>query len=991
MKIHSYSANSVSALLVCIFVHAVLAAETYYVATDGNDSNDGKSLQTPFKRIQKAADVMHPGDTVLIRGGEYREKIVPLRGGTSEEIRITYRNYADETPVIKGSERVTGWVDQGGGVWMADLPAEFFRSSPYNPFAKVASGACLFVNDHQWTLGMVYLDGRPFSERKSLDEVRAAPQTWYAKPEATTTTLYARFDADPNVAVAEVNVRDSCFHPGDKVLNYISIHGLTLKQAAPNWSGNAYPQQGIVTVFAGKGWRIERCAIADSPCSGIALAPGSAAWDDGKSAVRVAGGTVPDFNASGFHVVRHNTIERCGQAGIVGLINGHSSIIEGNLIQDINGQQKLGGAESAGIKLHWSIDALIKNNVIRRIFTTPAKDYSCHFGLWLDWANQGARVTGNLIYDVYGLGKNPQNWPLYLEANAGPVVVDNNIIIKHPDNTCTYSYLKCLNCVFAHNLVVKGGVKHENDSERNFPWYEPHSFRLGSLSKGKGMPERFVDLNNLYLGGSMTNGDNDRKQNIFISGEQGFTCASTPTGAVISLEIDDEPAASQLITQASIGIFTPMDQGMADRESKPYDLDSDINGIKRQASSLAAGPFATLAKGRHRFVITAGHAATSFIAPADASSGRAESPSHPVLSKPPVFSSPALAPEHPIFELHSLHPKPIIKAGDAHTAGIQYGFEGGTIFMHQNTYHLFTAEMYGKPMWIKMRLGHWTSPDGFAWKREGTLLQGTGEFTGRDRRASLWSPMPFFNPDHNRWEMYYVAYRQKPITAHNPVHCDGQIWRAASEVSGPGGLGGPYTDLGVIMKPDSTSGAWEGVQGVDSFFLFPTKDGYHAFFGSYKKEPGLHFWGAGLCKAPKMEGPWTRCNELNPVLLDPYFTENPVVTRLPDGTYVAMFDAGINGCFGYSTSTDGIHWRKGTLVNMERHPDKWWSVMRTPLSCIPEGNGIYRVYFTAYDNDPFQGDTTTASGSFPPSTDGIFGCLGMCRLKLKEGTTQTHE
>ena len=60
---------------------ALHAETTFYVATDGNDNHDGKSLKTPFKRIRKAADVMQPGDTCLIRGGEYREKIVPPRSG----------------------------------------------------------------------------------------------------------------------------------------------------------------------------------------------------------------------------------------------------------------------------------------------------------------------------------------------------------------------------------------------------------------------------------------------------------------------------------------------------------------------------------------------------------------------------------------------------------------------------------------------------------------------------------------------------------------------------------------------------------------------------------------------------------------------------------------------------------------------------------------------------------------------------------------------
>src|SRR4051812_41357264 len=60
------------------FVHAVqLEAlecrqllSTYYVATGGNDGSDG-SAGSPFKSLQKAADMVVAGDTVIVRAGTY--------------------------------------------------------------------------------------------------------------------------------------------------------------------------------------------------------------------------------------------------------------------------------------------------------------------------------------------------------------------------------------------------------------------------------------------------------------------------------------------------------------------------------------------------------------------------------------------------------------------------------------------------------------------------------------------------------------------------------------------------------------------------------------------------------------------------------------------------------------------------------------------------------------------------------------------------------
>ena len=44
--------------------------QTYYVSPSGNDTSPGTS-SAPFKTIQKAADIVNPGDTVIVRDGTY--------------------------------------------------------------------------------------------------------------------------------------------------------------------------------------------------------------------------------------------------------------------------------------------------------------------------------------------------------------------------------------------------------------------------------------------------------------------------------------------------------------------------------------------------------------------------------------------------------------------------------------------------------------------------------------------------------------------------------------------------------------------------------------------------------------------------------------------------------------------------------------------------------------------------------------------------------
>lgn len=47
------------------------AATDYYVATDGDDSNSGTSIDQPFATLQHAHGAVMAGDTVYIRGGTY--------------------------------------------------------------------------------------------------------------------------------------------------------------------------------------------------------------------------------------------------------------------------------------------------------------------------------------------------------------------------------------------------------------------------------------------------------------------------------------------------------------------------------------------------------------------------------------------------------------------------------------------------------------------------------------------------------------------------------------------------------------------------------------------------------------------------------------------------------------------------------------------------------------------------------------------------------
>ena len=62
----------ISTFLILIFNYSVeVSAKDYFVSPSGNDANNGISQATPYKTIQKAANLTLPGDTVFIMSGTF--------------------------------------------------------------------------------------------------------------------------------------------------------------------------------------------------------------------------------------------------------------------------------------------------------------------------------------------------------------------------------------------------------------------------------------------------------------------------------------------------------------------------------------------------------------------------------------------------------------------------------------------------------------------------------------------------------------------------------------------------------------------------------------------------------------------------------------------------------------------------------------------------------------------------------------------------------
>lgn len=433
--------------------------------------------------------------------------------------RIVYEAVFGEKVVIKGSERIRGWKNIGGCVWRVAIPNRFFGG--FNPYTEVLEGDWLAApTEYSLHLGEVYLNGKSLYEAVSLDEVKNpvmrtegvflpwmgkgelllhpedSIRQWYTCQEGDETILYANFQgADPNVELTEINVRKSCFYPEKTGVNYITVRGFEMTQAACQWAPPTADQPGLLGVNWSKGWIIENNVIHDAKCCGISIGKEASTGHNLSSRTHRKPGYQYqmesvfrakrigwDKETIGSHTIRNNVIYDCGQAGIVGHMGCVFSQICNNHIYNIAVKKEFGGFEIAGIKLHAAIDVEISQNII----------HDCRLGTWLDWQAQGTRVSRNLYFD--------NERDLMVEVTHGPYMVDNNIFASafNFDNVAQGG-------AYLHNLCC-GIMRRKAEPDRSTPYHFPHSTDVAGSAVVYGADDRFYQ--NIFLGGELPDAKN---------------------------------------------------------------------------------------------------------------------------------------------------------------------------------------------------------------------------------------------------------------------------------------------------------------------------------------------------------------------------------------------------------------------------------------------------------------------------------------------------
>ena len=604
----------------------------------------------PIREIFSLEDVMKPlegeprwyvesggnGGNVLMNIGEVwaldNKKILPM--DASVEL-------GDQGIVLGGDRANLGYLQEGSVIHYENV--DFGEKGTNTFFVSAATlvkratiemrldepggellGTCEITNTGDWLKEKTFAINmkRELKGKQNIRLVTRAPKLDPTVP----TIIYPQFPdgTDPNGGSVEITARPQVFYPEHVGVDYITVRGFILQNAATNWAPPSAEQPGLIGPRWAKGWVIEDNLIRNSRCSGISLGrptfghahhylrmpPKVYAMPNGGQTVE----QLKDFfdNASwtkeeaGFHVIKNNHIYNCGQAGIVGCSGASFSLIEGNEIHEIGQNENFWGYENAGIKFHFSTDVTIRRNHIYNV---------AHWGLWLDWGNQGSRVDGNLFHD------NKAD-DLFLEVCHGPLSIFNNILLSKSS-----IWLKSQGVAMAHNLITSNvGISSDI---RNTYFYEPH----GTTSVGKvrnvGGDHRWY--NNVFVGESASLGKWGRSElalpvwydgNVFAQGARAAKADKTALvdstfnpGAKLEEREDgwyllmDVPESwtkdvkRKAVTGELLGKAIIPQQSFTNPDDSPIKVDTDILGNKRKLSNPYPGPIEIKKAGHQEFKV----------------------------------------------------------------------------------------------------------------------------------------------------------------------------------------------------------------------------------------------------------------------------------------------------------------------------------------------------------------------------------------------------
>ncbi|MBX3738258.1 MAG: right-handed parallel beta-helix repeat-containing protein [Candidatus Didemnitutus sp.] len=428
-------------------VHYAVPAQgrVFYVAADGRVEADGATLEEPTTLAAAIARAV-TGDTVVLRGGTYRT------GGLLLSQGIILQPFAEERPILKGTEIAVDWGKVADGRWRTKwtklfpaAPADWWRRERHEKLTPL----------HRFNNDMVFVDGELLASVGKPDEL--APGTFFVDYE----NAWVYVGTDPASKTVEITAHDSALvrtmgaaHGKANDRRGATIRGLTFTQYA-------YRALEIEGVEPGRKMNPDEFGkeVVGSVFENVTISFCS----------RVAG----YFHGDGI-TFRNCLIADCGTEGIY-VVNSGDIRIEKTIVTRTNSAEKITGYFASAIKIfNQSYRAVVRDNLI---IDNPNAS-----GVWWDVGNVDGVFVNNWVERT--------NDGFFFEISKGAICAGNVFV----DCDRGIHVLNSSNVRIYQNTLWNSGVKIER-TERSavgdhFGWHP---------SAGPDVTERHghVLLNNL--------------------------------------------------------------------------------------------------------------------------------------------------------------------------------------------------------------------------------------------------------------------------------------------------------------------------------------------------------------------------------------------------------------------------------------------------------------------------------------------------------------
>ena len=380
-------------------------AATYVVdgpAENASDENPGTAAE-PWKTIAHAgsAEVLKPGDTVLIHTGVYREHAkITVSGEPGKP--ITFAAAPGARAIVKGSEIIQGeWTRVSDdpkvkepfpnaytGVWKIQLGDEYFTDPDFEHSYKKP--------EERWVSQVIMQDRKPL---QLIGPSRSYPPVGYPRLrtvgqnlsdihsdsfyfDASTQALYIKISGDPSWYVIEVGVRGWVLTA--KEVHDVTIRGLKMRHNRQ--PGGSWPMASVSGA--------ERVVIEDCQFS------------------------LADFCGLSIGTSKHCVVRRCDLSGNgntgLGLSKTEDVLIEDCTVMFNNYRRFRCSWHAGGLKC-------IPGNKRSTVRNCEVAYNIASDGIWFDAFNEDILIEGNVSHHNDGCG-------VFFEINEGGGVIANNLV-----------------------------------------------------------------------------------------------------------------------------------------------------------------------------------------------------------------------------------------------------------------------------------------------------------------------------------------------------------------------------------------------------------------------------------------------------------------------------------------------------------------------------------------------------------------------------------